>query len=228
MDDTLIATVQFKPGGQTPAHHRHLFDCIPARYTNHKPYDGRPIDPAVLETMRAYVVEDDIDLFATSDMLLKRQVDALVIEADARQFADPAFRTELSHWIGQGVFGASWLVSKLGQLSTRLVDQGQSHARKDAEVLMSSPALAAITTKDNSRKTQVQAGQVFERLHLLATYLGISVQPMNQVLQVPALKTQLAGVLPIGPHFVQLVFRMGYAEPETEHTPRRELGEMML
>ena len=93
---------------------------------------------------------------------------------------------------------------------------------------MSSPVLAAIVTKDNSRKSQVQAGQVFERLHLLATYLGISVQPMNQVLQVQALKDKLAGVLPVNSSAIQLVFRMGYAEPEVEHTPRRELGEMMV
>jgi nitroreductase len=227
VDDTWIATVQFTQGGHTPAHHRHLFDCIPARYTNHKPYDGRPVDDVALETMRKYVIEAGVHLFTSSDMALKREVDELVIEADARQFADAAFRSELSYWIGQGVFGTSWLVSKLGQVSTWLVDQGKAYARKDSDVLMSSPVLAAIITKVNDRVAQVKAGQVFERLHLLATYFGISVQPMNQVLQVPELKNKLAGVVSTDGDAIQMVFRMGYAEPEPEHTPRRELGEMM-
>lgn len=241
-DDTQVATVRFIKDGQTPigwgqtpsnwgqapAHHKHLFDCIPARHTNHKPYDGRPIDAHVIETMHSYVIEDNLTLFTTSDNALKRKVDELMIEADAQQFAEPAFRNELAHWIGEGVYGASWLMTKLAQVSTRYVDQGKAHAQKDSDVLMRSPILAAIFTQDDTRKAQVQAGQVFERLHLLATYLGISVQPMNQVLQVPALKTKLAGVLPADGRAIQMIFRMGYAEPEIEHTPRRELSEMMV
>lgn len=227
-DEAHIATVRFNKGGQTPAHHKHLFDCIPARHTNHKPYDGRPIDANALALMHSYIVEDGITLFTTSDLAIKRKVDDLVAEADAIQFADAAFRGELSHWIGQGVFGASWLMSKLAQVSTLYVDQGRTRALRDSDVLMRSPLLAALFTKENTRKAQMQAGQVFERLHLLATYLGISVQPMNQVLQVPALKEKLAGVLPAGGDAIQMLFRMGYAEPEIEHTPRRELSEMML
>jgi hypothetical protein len=227
-DATHIATVTFGNDGQTPAHHKHLFDCIPARHTNHKPYDGRPIDPHAIDMLHRYVAEVDVALFVTSEGDLKRNVDALVVDADARQFADAAFRNELAHWIGQGVFGASWLMSKLAEVSTRYLDEGQRHAQKDSGALTGSPALAAILTKDNTRLAQVQAGQVYERLHLLATYLGISVQPMNQVLQVPELKTKLAAVLPADGRAIQMLFRMGYAEPEAEHTPRRALSEMML
>lgn len=227
-DETHVATVRFGKGAQTPAHHRHLFDCIPARHTNHKSYDGQPVDQATLDLLRSYLVEDDVALFATSSMTTRREVDALVVEADAMQFADTAFREELAYWIGKGVFGASWLMSKLAQVSMRYVDLGMHLMRKDAEVLQQSPVLAALFTQEDTRRAQVRAGQVFERLHLLATYLGLSVQPMNQALQVPELKARLASVLPAAGRAIQMLFRMGYAEPEAEHTPRRELSEMML
>lgn len=227
-NETHIASVTFEKGDQAPAHHKHLFDCIPARHTNHKPYDGRPVDANAIAIMQDYVVENDLTLFASSDMALKRNVDELVAQADAQQFADGAFRNELARWMDEGVFGVSWLMTKLAQVSMRHLDEGKRHAQKDSDVLMSSPVLAALITSEDTRDAQVQAGQSFVRLHLLATYLGISVQPMNQVLQVPALKAKLAGVLPAEGRAIQMLFRMGYAEPETEHTPRRELSGMML
>ena len=70
------------------------------------------------------MVEDGISLYLTDDPEIKRAVDALVNRADAILFADPAFRDELGHWIGQGVFGTPWLIAKLSQLAVSYLDLG--------------------------------------------------------------------------------------------------------
>lgn len=226
-DEARVAEVRLGRGGDTPAHHRHLFDCIPARATNHRAYDSRPIAPDALALLRGCVIERAVTLFTTTDARHKRQVDDLVIEADARQFADSRFRDELAHWIGEGVFGAPWLLAKLGQLAVKHVNLSEMFSDRDSEALLSAPALAVLTAPSADRWMAVQVGQVFERLHLLATYLGLSVQPMNQVLQVPELRPRLADVLPFGLGVPLFIFRMGYAEPEAAHTPRRPLEEML-
>jgi hypothetical protein len=61
---------------------------------------------------------------------IKRQVDDMIVEADAQQFADPAWREELGHWLGQGVFGAPWLMSKMSQLAVTYLNLGQGTAKK--------------------------------------------------------------------------------------------------
>lgn len=86
------------------------------------------------------------------------------------EFADPAFREELGYWIGQGVFGTSWLMSKIGKLAVTHINMGASTAKKDSAVLMSSPVLGLISSNDNSRETQIKVGQIYQRLSLVAAF----------------------------------------------------------
>jgi hypothetical protein len=163
----------------------------------------------------------------TDDPGIKRQVDDMIVEADARQFADPAWREELGYWLGQGVFGTPWLMSKMSQLAVTYLNLGQGTAKKDSELLMSAPLLAVITSVRDDRASQIQAGQIFERVSLLGTALDIRLHPMSQILEIPELKTEIARLTPEPDAAPQHTFRLGYAEPE-EHTPRRPLQDVLL
>lgn len=167
-------------------------------------------------------------MLLTSDLDTKRKVDQLVTRADAIEFADPAFRDELAHWIGRGVFGTSWLMSKLGQLAVSHLNMGKSQAKTDSEMLMSSPVLGLICTESDDRVSQIQVGQAYERLSLLAAFHGIWTQPMSQIVQIPELKQELRTLLPTPNLTPQHPFRLGFAEPEDRRTPRRPLEEMLL
>jgi len=61
----------------------------------------------------------------------------------------------------------------------------------------------------------------------MATHLGMAVHPMSQILEVPETRTELSLLLPKQNVFPQHAFRLGYAEPEEEHTPRRPLEEFL-
>jgi hypothetical protein len=50
---------------------------------------------------------------------------------------------------------------------------------------------------------------------------------MSQVLEVPQTKEVLAKLVPDN-SYIQQTFRMGYAPPETEYTPRRHLNEVLV
>mgnify|MGYP000094195610 FL=1 len=58
--------------------------------------------------------------------------------------------------------------------------------------------------------------------------MGMAVHPMSQILEVPEIKVELSSLLPKENVFPQHTFRLGYAEPEKEHTPRRPLDEVLL
>ncbi len=227
-NEELAAQVKFEPRERTsPFKNGALFRAIPQRHTNHQVYKERPIRPADLQRLKACCAEDDIYIYFTSDVEVKRQIDTLIVRGDAIQFADPAFREELGYWIGQGVFGTSWLMSHLGQLAMSYINLGKPTAKKDSELLMSAPVLALISSAENSREAQVRCGQVFERIFLTAFSLGISVQPMSQIVEVPELKADLNKIIPLEGTFPQHPFRLGYAEPEQAQTPRRPLTEVL-
>ncbi len=154
---------------------------------------------------------------------LSKKVDDLVVRADAVEFADPAFREELGYWIGQGVFGTSWLMSKIGKLAVTHINMGESTAKKDSVVLMSSPVLGLISSNDNSRETQIKVGQVYQRLSLLAASFGIWCQPMSQIVQVDEIKQEVAKLQSNPKSVPQLPFRLGFADPEKHRTPRRSV-----
>jgi hypothetical protein len=219
--------IEFEPGSASE-HDSKLFQMIPVRHTNHGEYDGRPVPEDVLEQLSGCCTEPNIQVQLTSDDSIKQKVDALVVQADAMEFADPAFREELGYWIGQGVFGTSWLMSKIGKLAVTHINMGSSTAKKDSAVLMSSPVLGLISSKDNSRETQIKVGQIYQRLSLIAASFGIWCQPMSQIVQVEETKQEVAKLQP-DPHLLpQLPFRLGFAEPEKHRTPRGSLAEVLV
>jgi hypothetical protein len=223
------ATVRFQSGNSRPDQQlASLFPMMTVRHTNHREYENRPIPMDILEQLQSIGSEAGMTTYLTNDAELKRKIDTLMMRADAIEFADPAFREELGYWIGQGVFGTSWLMSKIGQFAVTYLNLGATTAKKDTAVLMSSPVLGLISSQNNDRLTQIHVGQVYQRLSLLAASFGIWCQPMSQILQIDELKQQVARLQPEPTLIPQHPFRMGYAEPEAQHTPRRQLDEVLL
>jgi nitroreductase len=224
----LVAEVELSPGGRpSPFREPELFGAITSRHTNHKTYQSRNILSIDWQSLLDCVAEDGVSLYLTEDKAIKRAADALVNRADAVLFADTAFRRELGYWIGQGAFGTPWLIGKLSQLAMSYLDLGDWVGKKDFELLMSAPVLGVLCSKDNERETQVKVGQAFERIYLKATTLGIGLQPMSQLTEVPEIKAELGKLIPEEYGFPQQPFRLGYAEPERHHTPRRPVEEAM-
>jgi nitroreductase len=228
-DEALVTAVRLSSSAnEQSASLLDLFPLLTKRQTNHQVYLPRPIPEADLHQLSACCDEKDLFLYLTDDLETKRKVEALIVKADALEFANPAYREELGHWIGQGAFGTSWLMSKMGQLAVTYLNMGKPTAKKDAEVLMSSPVLGIICSKTNDRISQVKVGQLFERLYLTASMLGLSIQPMSQILHVQEIKADVQALLPDKSLFPQQTFRLGYAKPEQAHTPRRTLQEVLI
>ncbi len=232
-EDSLVAVVKLIPEGKTERPRDPvLFEEIPRRHTNHKIYDARPIPEAQMARLHACCDEEGFWFFPTNEAPneaeLRRRVDELITRGDAIQFADPTYREELGYWIGQGVFGTPWLMAKITQLAVTYLNVGKRQAKNDSELLLSAPVLAALGSAVDDRKSQVKVGQIFERIALTATHLGMAVHPMSQILEIPELKTEVSTLLPKENLFPQHTFRLGYAEPEKEHTPRRSLEQVLL
>ena len=231
----LVATLRLhrRPPGVAPSRPVELMEAVPVRHTERDAFDGCPVSPRLQEELAAVATEPGVEIHLTDHPALRRRVEELTVEADERQFSDPAWRKELAHWIGEGVFGTSWLASKIGGLAVRYFNLARSVAEKDLDVLESAPLVGWVSTTASTPEAQVRAGQVFERFFLAATRAGLVLQPMNQILQVPEIRSAFTSLLPERWGTPQITFRLGYArqrdgDPEDhDPSPRRPLDDVV-
>jgi len=222
-----VATVHLDPAGPHDPDRATLFDAITHRHTNHQPFEEREISAGDRQALEDQGTADGIRLWTTADPGIRTEVDRLVARANAMQFLDAAWREELATWFGQGVFGTPWLTSKIGQLAITYLDLSDATTATDREKLETAPLLGVLTAEDETPAMNVRVGQVLEQIWLDAALRGIQLQPMNQILQIPEIKAEVRALLPDPDMHPQLTFRLGYAESERRHTPRRPLEDVV-
>jgi nitroreductase len=228
-DPSLAAVVRLARGGAPSAHRPPvLFDMLTVRQTSHRPHQDRPLDEAVISGLQSCCVEDGVVLRFYADRSTRRAFSSMIVRGDLLQFADPAFRRELSECIGQGMFGTPWLISQLLRLLVRHVDIGRTQSRRDSELVLSSPLMGVLASTRDDPTIQVQVGQVYERLSLAAAALGIQTQPMSQPVEIPELRDELTRLISPPVLFPQHPFRLGYAATARRHTLRRPLEDVLL
>jgi len=215
-----------EPGFRLPAR-QNLFPAISARFTDRGAYRDRSLDPQTLERLRQVVVEPSISVVLTADRAIREEVEAIVTRANNLQFADPAWRRELGTWVGKGLLGTSFLVSKVSQLAVTYLDLSGRTTREDVNRLETAPVVGVIRSGSASTRERIQAGQVLERIWLRATADGLRLHPMNQALQIPETKRELEALFELGSDSAQIVFRLGYGTAAATETPRRPVEDVL-
>jgi hypothetical protein len=221
----LVARIGLVKSDGASLHHPELFEAITQRRTNRQPYEPVPLSRMHERQLYACCNEGDILLELSALSSVKSAVEGLVQRASVIQFADPAYRKELAHWVGRGSFGAAWPAAKVGETIVSHVNIGPAVARRDSAALRTAPLIGLLSSVTDDRISQVRVGQVFERIALTASRLSIHLQPMSQILQVPALRSSLANILGSSLWAPQHLFRIGYASTVGRRTPRRRLEE---
>jgi nitroreductase len=226
----LVATVTFEPGGApSQARAGATLAAILRRHNDNSVFRPAPVPEQLRLRLMACCVEPDLQDNLTDDRHFRRWIDALTLEADRAEFGDPAFRKELSYWIGQGVFGAPPLVAQLERQAVARVNLAGPVARQDHAIVESAALLGLISATGDSHLLHVRAGQLFERLWLTATAMGVSIHPMSQTMRHPQLRAAVGELLPSTGWTPQHLFRVGYSSTEEEHhTPRRPVDDVVV
>lgn len=228
--EDLVAAVQFMPQGQPPSSREPaLFAAITARHTNRKFYDGRPIPSSDRLRLQETCSENDLQLNLIDNLKAKQKITDWLINGHTHMLGNPAFRKESASWLGRGLSNMPRPLTKLMQLILPHVNPGKKvWTIIDSRSVMCAPVLAVLSSSLDDRKSQVKIGRVFERICLTATMLGIRVQPMSPIVDLPELRTRVAKLLPNPDVIPQHAFRLGYAEQPKAHAQRRPLDEVLI
>jgi hypothetical protein len=224
-------------GSATPttADEQALVDAIPHRHTNRSPFADRAVPTALIADLAARASAEGAWLRLIEQSSDQMATVVLLSHADEAQRMDPAYRAELDSWLR---FDAN---STDGVPATAVPHVEPGAERRSAFTLrdfdlhgegalpihgqqVERPVVVLLGTDGDGPADWLRAGQALAHVLLRATSDGVSASPLNQVIDIPALRAQLRAQLHLM-GFPQMLLRMGYG-PEAEVTPRRPVEDV--
>lgn len=233
----LLARIHWGSEGESLPHQRALFDAIPLRRTNRQPFHDQSIPPAFIPVLKTAAASESALLQVLSDEQSRVDLAILIAAADRTQWSNPAFRLELSHWVHathsqrlDGIpgyaTGVDDFLSGAGPVVVRTFDLGDGEAAHDEELALGSPALAILSSAQDTPRHWIATGQALASVLLHARVEGIWASYLNQPIEIPELRAHLARQLNII-GWPQIILRLGYADA-VQPTPRRPTDELWI
>ncbi len=217
-----------------------LLAAIPIRQSTRTVYDSSSVDAQVLAALETQARGDGVRLVLITDRPRINAVRDLVIAGNGRQMDDPAFMTELRHWIrfnaasamthGDGLYSAATgspdLPDFLGPAAFRLFVRTRGENAKYAAQIDSSAGLAVLFGERADPRHWVKVGRAAQRFLLEATRQKLCSAFVNQPVEVEALRPQLAALAGEAGLRPDLVIRFGHGTP-MPFSPRRPVSAVL-
>jgi hypothetical protein len=237
-DPDVVARIVFPTSGPRLNDLAELFNAITKRTTNRLPFNREDVAPAVIERLKSAARSEGVDVRFVQAFGQRERLATLIAKADRCQFDDPRFRRELASWIhpsrsndgmpaaSQGLPTLTDAATPIFTMAIRTFDLGNGVAAAHQELAIGSPLLAALSTPMDNNEGWLGAGLGLQRLLLVAADAGYSASYLNQPIEVPELRTELAQELSIE-GYPQLLLRAGRGRP-VSHSPRRPISEVLI
>ena len=218
-----------------------LFQSIPHRQSTRRAFDGTPLSGEELRLLeRAGTGAGARVLLLTGRPVIEAVLE-YVVAGNTAQMGDPAFVRELKQWIrfseAEAVDKADGLFSRasgnqavprwFGSLVFPVVFKVATENDKYATLVRSSAGIAVFVSDANDKPHWVETGRCYERFALQATALGIRNSFVNQAVESPAPRSQLANYLGLHHLRPDLVVRFGRG-PTMPRSLRRPVDAVLI
>jgi hypothetical protein len=237
-DPDVVARVVFPESGPMLKGLAELFNGITKRATNRGLFHDEDVPTAIVEQLKLAAASEGVDARFVQALAKRERIATLIAKADRCQFDDPRFRRELASWIhpsrskdgmpaaSQGLRTLVDAATPIVAMAIRTFDLGNGVAAAHQELARGSPCLVVLSTPMDNNEGWLSAGFGLQRLLLTAADAGYSASYLNQPIEVPELRTELAQQLSIE-GYPQLLLRLGRGRP-VSHSPRRPISEVLI
>jgi hypothetical protein len=224
-----------------------LFSCLHSRHTNRRMYTAREILPETVSALASSFDQQFTTFGVSADPSFRKDLAGYLKKAMEIEFSDSNRLAERLSYIqitdqtgdkhpegyGSTELGLSRITGLLFRIRIRMHPPGsKNRCAKDLLIrfgqkqVESAAAFGWIVTKGNSLYDQIRAGRAYERVHLTAASLGLSLQSITPILEpyrgMEEPGRQVRDLLGIpDTHTVQMLFRLGYSIPGTPSKRRR-------
>jgi hypothetical protein len=226
----------------TSANEPNLLAAITKRQSSRSEYDGRSVSSDELQPLTNASAISGVDVILITDSPQINKVRDLVISGNSSQMADPAFVKELKSWIrfsprtamtkGDGLFSATNgnpalpLPDWVGQFAFDWFFKPKTENDKYARQISSSAGVAVFVSQKDDPEHWVFAGRACQRFALQATALGIKTAFINQPVEVPSLRPELANLVGLAGRRPDILMRFGYG-PMLPYSARRPIANII-
>jgi len=246
-DPTHVATLTLRRGAAPVSP---LYAAIPQRHTNRAAYDTtRPVSAPILARLQALNAVADLGIVWYTGTAAKQAFSALTIRATEAFIADHQQSVDdFGWWRGDwqdlqrqkdGVTidtaGLSPLTRVLGKMlppeSRASNDQAWLTSTRDPQLKTAAAFGIIVARNPHDNRQRLEAGRLWQRMHLWATTQGLAMQPLNQSVeraereQTASLTREigmgLSALMPKGGWRPLMPFRLGYPTTGGLKSPRR-------
>jgi hypothetical protein len=227
-----MAHVEFNPAGdgsigveleRCAADPSPLFQAIPDRQCSRTDFDGKALDAESLHLLESAGNGRGVAIILLTERKAMESVLEYVVQGNTLQVNNPAFVSELEHWIrfsdGEAIQNGDGLSARvtgsppaprwLGRLLFRALFRAKPENDKYARQIRSSAGIAVIVSSVDDKAHWVEAGRCYERFALQATALDIRNAFVNQPVEESGLRPEFAAALGLGQGRPDLVVRFG-------------------
>jgi len=214
-----------------------LMAAVPQRRTNRRAFLKRPVGQVEADALGRAATAEGASIIRL-DPTRKRELGLLIDYADREQFGNPAFRAELGSWLtsfgSRRRDGIPFVEKEYGSAlpftvmrALRSPSLGGEFGAIEEELVLGAPVVFALGTDGDQPWQWLLCGQALQAVLLRATAIGLSASFLNQVLEIPELRGQVAELLPEIP-YPQMIVRLGIPEEPVRHpAPRRDIAEVL-
>jgi hypothetical protein len=236
-----------------------LYEAIPDRHTNRYAYDtSRPVLPETLDALGALGGDDsEVEVFWFAKGAERRKVGGLLVESSKAIIADKEQSYDNGpKWLRQdqdairrrrdglpldtqGIYTFDLVAGKmLPEPSEQSSNEFWLRAIEESQA-PTAAAFGILAVRDDRDDAQrLEAGRLWQRMHLWATARGLAMQPMNQINERADREAQL-GIEPrFGDALKDLLgdlswrgiftFRLGHPTEQAPPSPRRAAGDVVM
>lgn len=237
-DDDRVAIFRFS-SGKTVGEDKDLFKAIPKRRVNREDYNGKVISKDVLEIIEKEGENfDGVKLKLISHKKDQEKIANLIEKSNRVWFKSKELVDEMEYWLKDdlayskeglptGVLNLYKLAVEVKYFISRDSKSIKNKAEREKRLAYDAAAIGVIYTENDERIEWVRTGELYERMALRLTDLGIQNAFFNTVIELQTQRKDLEKMLKIKGR-AQLIFRLGYSDTEVAHSNRRPVDEVIF
>ncbi len=215
-----------------------LFHGLRNRRTTRVKYEDYAPTAELLHVCGVSAAKFGVEVSAVSNAKTRAEIADLVAQGDQIQFHNAAFRNELAKWVhsarlgekdgmSSAGFGMPDILASLARFAIRTFDMGKGIAEAGREKIVDgSPVLAVLSTRENDTTSWLATGRSLMRVLVNLTAHGLTASYLNQPIEVPELRPQLAAAFGTGGS-PQILLRIGRCAVVAPPSARRLISDVV-
>ncbi len=227
-----------------------LYRSIFQRVTTRTPYLDRPLTGSQIEKLSGSVDYDSVYVVVfqeSADLSRLKELAVKGVDVESRlkstmneshvvlrfnEYQKNKYRNGLTMSSqGHGAVKQFFIETFASLFPLSLEEEGRIWREAENERIQRTPAYMMIFSDKNDRASQVHVGRLYARIQLAGTAMGLSMQPTMQITQeypeMAELYRQVTEQFVKQGQTVQMLFRIGQSEKKVEHSPRRDVMELV-